>query len=52
MLRMIQLNALEDRCVNDKQQWDLAVKFLENTLKERLQVRLCIFYIICWIKLG
>ncbi|XP_073976577.1 opa1 mitochondrial dynamin like GTPase isoform X7 [Rhodnius prolixus] len=38
MLRMIQLNALEDRCVNDKQQWDLAVKFLENTLKERLQM--------------
>ncbi|KAK9501129.1 hypothetical protein O3M35_002231 [Rhynocoris fuscipes] len=38
MLRMIQLNALEDRCVNDKQQWDAAVKFLENTLKERLQM--------------
>ncbi|KAG8187406.1 hypothetical protein JTE90_009484 [Oedothorax gibbosus] len=36
MLRIIQLNALEDRAVPDKNQWDLAIKFLESSLKERL----------------
>jgi optic atrophy protein 1 len=36
MLRVIQLNALEDRAVHDKQQWDAAVKFLEACLKDRL----------------
>ncbi|XP_035232787.1 dynamin-like 120 kDa protein, mitochondrial isoform X2 [Stegodyphus dumicola] len=36
MLRIIQLNALEDRAVPDKQQWDSAVKFLESSLKDRL----------------
>lgn len=36
MLRVIQLNALEDRAVHDKQHWDSAVKFLEQCLKERL----------------
>ncbi|GFS50699.1 dynamin-like 120 kDa protein, mitochondrial [Trichonephila inaurata madagascariensis] len=36
MLRIIQLNALEDRAVPDKQQWDSAIKFLESSLKERL----------------
>lgn len=36
MLRVIQLNALEDRAVPDKQQWDSAIKFLETSLKERL----------------
>lgn len=35
---MLQLTALEDRCVNDKHQWDSAVKFLEKSLKERLEV--------------
>ena len=39
MLRVIQLNALEDRSVNDKQQWDSAVKFLEKSVKERLEVK-------------
>ncbi|KAL1485693.1 hypothetical protein MTO96_031786 [Rhipicephalus appendiculatus] len=37
MLRMIQLNALEDRVVHDKHQWDQAVRFLETTLQQRLQ---------------
>lgn len=36
MLRIIQLNALEDRAVSDKQQWDSAIKFLESSLKDRL----------------
>lgn len=36
MLRVIQLNALEDRAIPDKQQWDSAIKFLEASLKERL----------------
>ncbi|XP_015908038.1 dynamin-like GTPase OPA1, mitochondrial isoform X2 [Parasteatoda tepidariorum] len=36
MLRIIQLNALEDRAVTDKQQWDSAIKFLEASVKERL----------------
>lgn len=34
--RIIQLNALEDRAVSDKQQWDNAIKFLESSLKDRL----------------
>ncbi|GBM14638.1 Dynamin-like protein, mitochondrial [Araneus ventricosus] len=37
MLRIIQLNALEDRAVPDKQQWDSAIKFLESSLKDRLE---------------
>lgn len=37
MLRVIQLNTLEDRSVHDKQEWDLAVKFLENSVKEKLK---------------
>ncbi|XP_014242997.1 dynamin-like 120 kDa protein, mitochondrial isoform X3 [Cimex lectularius] len=36
MLRMIQLNTLEDRCVNDKQQWDSAILLLEKCLKDKL----------------
>ncbi|KAF4531828.1 hypothetical protein B566_EDAN000854 [Ephemera danica] len=36
MLRVIQLNALEDRAVHDKPQWDAAVKFLEACLKDKL----------------
>jgi optic atrophy protein 1 len=39
MLRVIQLNTLEDRSVNEKQHWDSAVKFLENSVKEKLQVQ-------------
>ncbi|XP_064486502.1 dynamin-like 120 kDa protein, mitochondrial [Ornithodoros turicata] len=37
MLRLIQLNALEDRVVHDKHQWDQAVRFLEATLQRHLQ---------------
>ncbi|XP_043257590.1 dynamin-like 120 kDa protein, mitochondrial isoform X4 [Colletes gigas] len=36
MLRVIQLNTLEDRSVNDKRDWDQAVRFLENSVKEKL----------------
>ncbi|XP_054160481.1 dynamin-like 120 kDa protein, mitochondrial isoform X2 [Oppia nitens] len=36
VLRVIQLNVLEDRAVPDKSQWDLAIKFLENSINERL----------------
>ena len=35
--RVIQVNTLEDRSVTDKQQWDSAVKFMEETVKARLQ---------------
>lgn len=36
MLRVIQLNTLEDRNVHDKQEWDQAVKFFEISVKEKL----------------
>ncbi|KAJ7393323.1 Dynamin-like 120 kDa protein, mitochondrial [Desmophyllum pertusum] len=35
-LRVIQLTALEDWSVSEKQQWDSAVKFMENTLQDEL----------------
>ncbi|XP_037090147.1 dynamin-like 120 kDa protein, mitochondrial [Pollicipes pollicipes] len=37
LLRVIQLNALEDRAVHDKRHWDAAVQFLEESIKDRLQ---------------
>lgn len=37
MLRVIQLNTLEDRNVHDKAEWDMAVKFLENSVKDKLK---------------
>lgn len=37
MLRVIQLNTLEDRSVHDKQEWDQAVKFFETSVKEKMQ---------------
>lgn len=37
MLRVIQLNTLEDRTVSDKRDWDAAVKFLENSVKDKLK---------------
>ncbi|KAL2726777.1 hypothetical protein V1478_007055 [Vespula squamosa] len=37
MLRVIQLNTLEDRSINDKRDWDQAVRFLETSVKEKLQ---------------
>lgn len=36
MLRVIQLNTLEDRFVHDKTEWDQAVKFLESSVKTKL----------------
>lgn len=37
MLRVIQLNTLEDRSVPDKQQWDGAIRFLEESLYEKVK---------------
>ena len=37
MLRVIQLNTLEDRSVHDKQEWDQAVKFFESSVKDKLE---------------
>lgn len=37
MLRIIQLNTLEDRSVHDKTEWDQAVKFFEDAVKSKLQ---------------
>lgn len=36
MLRVIQLNTLEDRSVHDKQEWDQAVRFFEQSVAEKL----------------
>ncbi|XP_012635704.1 dynamin-like GTPase OPA1, mitochondrial isoform X3 [Microcebus murinus] len=36
-LRVIQHNALEDRSISDKQQWDAAIYFMEEALQARLQ---------------
>ncbi len=35
--RVIQVNTLEDRSVNDKNQWDSALKFMETAVKDRLE---------------
>lgn len=37
VLKVIQLNALEDRTISTKQQWDSALHFLESSLKERYE---------------
>ncbi|CAH1972646.1 unnamed protein product [Acanthoscelides obtectus] len=37
MLRVIQLNTLEDRTIGDKRDWDQAVKFLESSVKAKLK---------------
>ncbi|XP_027704563.1 dynamin-like 120 kDa protein, mitochondrial isoform X3 [Vombatus ursinus] len=36
-LRVIQHNALEDRSITDKQQWDAAIFFMEEALRGRLR---------------
>uniref|UniRef100_A0A8D0HKF4 Dynamin-like GTPase OPA1, mitochondrial n=1 Tax=Sphenodon punctatus TaxID=8508 RepID=A0A8D0HKF4_SPHPU len=36
-LRVIQHNTLEDRSISDKQQWDAAIHFMEETLHSRLK---------------
>lgn len=38
VLRVIQLNTLEDRSVHDKQQWDSAVNFVKQSVTEKLDV--------------
>ena len=38
MLRVIQLNTLEDRSVHDKFQWDSAINFLQSSLQEKLEI--------------
>ena len=38
MLRVIQLNTLEDRAVHDKVQWDSAIQFLQSSLQEKLKI--------------
>ncbi|GFO13772.1 dynamin-like 120 kda protein, mitochondrial, partial [Plakobranchus ocellatus] len=51
-LRVIQINTLEDRSVHDKEQWDKAVKFMEETMKRQLeQSRKCLNRLLTiWIK--
>ena len=34
---MIQTQALQDRNVSDKQQWESAVKFMENSVRKELE---------------
>ncbi|XP_068809792.1 dynamin-like GTPase OPA1, mitochondrial isoform X4 [Struthio camelus] len=41
-LRVIQHNALEDRSISDKQQWDAAIHFMEETLQSRLKDTECV----------
>lgn len=36
ILRVIQMNALEDRCISDQIQWNSAVNFMESAIQERL----------------
>lgn len=38
LLRIIQLNTLEDSSVPDKQQWDTAIDFLQESVRQKLQV--------------
>lgn len=37
-LRVIQRNILEDRSVSDKNQWDRAIKFMETSVNEQLEL--------------
>ena len=34
--RVMQMNMLDDRSVHNKNQWDVAIKFMEAAVKERL----------------
>ncbi|XP_045507894.1 dynamin-like 120 kDa protein, mitochondrial isoform X2 [Colias croceus] len=38
VLRVLQVNALQDRCVGSRAEWDAAVELMESALTERLQV--------------
>ncbi|XP_065217701.1 dynamin-like 120 kDa protein, mitochondrial isoform X2 [Planococcus citri] len=37
VLRVLQINALADRIITDKGQWDTAVKFLESSFRKKLE---------------
>ncbi|XP_075213844.1 dynamin-like GTPase OPA1, mitochondrial [Lycorma delicatula] len=37
VLRVIQLNTVEDQTIQEKYQWDSAIKFFENSMKEELK---------------
>jgi len=45
MLRMIQLNTLEDRCIKEKHNWDEAAQFFINSLEQNLKVIIFILYL-------
>ena len=38
ILRVIQLNALEDRSIKEKSDWDAAIKFLDSSVQQNLKV--------------
>ncbi|XP_063898538.1 dynamin-like 120 kDa protein, mitochondrial isoform X4 [Helicoverpa armigera] len=38
VLRVLQLNALQDRCVSSRQDWDAAVSLMDQALKQRLDI--------------
>ncbi|KAJ0170638.1 hypothetical protein K1T71_014009 [Dendrolimus kikuchii] len=38
VLRVLQLNALQDRCVSSRADWDSAVSLMDSALKERLDL--------------
>lgn len=38
MVRVLQLNALQDRALSNKRHWDEAVQFLEQSVSESLKV--------------
>ncbi|CAB3236618.1 unnamed protein product [Arctia plantaginis] len=38
VLRVLQLNALQDRCVSSRQDWDAAVTLMDSAVKERLDL--------------
>lgn len=42
VLRVLQVNALADQSITDKQQWDAAVRFLESSIKDKLFVSACV----------
>lgn len=51
--RVIQHNALEDRSITDKPQWDAAIQFMEETLQTRLKdSTLTIFPSSCVLQWG
>lgn len=45
VLRVLQMNTLADQVITDKQQWDSAVRFLESSIKQKLQVQLLVIIV-------